>query len=80
MVTVPPLSGVLTTVSFFSPQPQTVAGKTEESSSDAQAAMTTAKQRSFRVLADFILLLSYISKRMAINSYLQLRAASSPAT
>lgn len=56
----PPFSGVLTTVSFFSPQPQTVAGKAEDSRRAAQAAMTIVRQRSFRVLVDFISLLSYI--------------------
>ena len=47
-VMVPPFSGVLTTVSFFSPQAQRGVGTAEDSRSAAQAAMTVTSQSSLR--------------------------------
>ena len=53
-IMLPPLSGVLTTVSFLSPQAQIVAGIAEASSSAAQVAMTATSQSSLRFLPNFI--------------------------
>ena len=47
-VMVPPFSGVLTTVSFFSPQAQSGVGTAEDSRNAAQAAMTATSQSSLR--------------------------------
>jgi hypothetical protein len=50
----PPFSGVLTTVSFLSPQAHTVAGITEESSRAAQAAAIVTNQITLKFLTGFI--------------------------
>ena len=53
VVTVPPCSGELTTVSFCSPQAQTLAGADEGSNNATHATITATSQNSLNPLLDF---------------------------